>query len=362
MLQVEAYILWSLRDAPGQQTLKAFQGRPHGTLPLASVKNGSYTADLQSAAPLAQQAAASPPSSPVQRLDFSQSSLQDQPESQQDVISDSQSSLISHPNQASGRTCTAAKHDAAQATSRDGPGLEAVPARVCPGSDFTGAHRSTHTSKHLVSKMPAAQAALDCGGNEVAQPAAKRQRLDASAASLPDTSPRCHDQRRTWSGLAANPSTGLSESIAWASGQPGVHQVIPVNGSYAAASSSPGQGIPTSNWQREGPMNGLVGHHSTPAQVTDDQPAPAEHGAVREWQNVEPARHEDASVPASTLFDDHHQNHQMPHGSKAASASGQGPQKDQAEQAGADDAGMARARRLAAAARASCDVLRGPVR
>lgn len=35
---------------------------------------------------------------------------------------------------------------------------------------------------------------------------------------------------------------------------------------------------------------------------------------------------------------------------------------EQAEGPGADDAGMARARRLAAAARAACDVLRGPVR
>ncbi len=367
--QVEAYILWSIRDAPGQQTLKAFQAQPHGTLPLASLKGGSHRAAVPSAAPLAQQAAPSPPSSPVQRLDFSQSSLQDQAESQQDVISDSQSSLISHPNQASGRACTASKHNAAQATNaaqarrRDEPGREALPARICPGSlDVTRAAQNTDTSKHLVSQMPAAQAALDHDGDGLVQPAAKRQRLDAPTASLPDTSPRCHDQHRTWSGLAANLSTGLAESTSCASGQPAVPHQIPVNASHAAASRSSGQDILPCNWQHQGPVNDLAGGLSKPAHVTDDQSAPADHGAVLEWQNAEPAPHEDASAPSSTSFDDHHQNHQMPHGSKTASASGQGPHKDQAEQPGADDAGMARARHLAAAARASCDVLRGPVR
>ena len=339
-LQIEAYVLWTLRDAPGQATLKAFQPQPRSVLPFASVKDGSQKAPA--AAAKSKQAAASEPSSPVQQLDFSQVSLQGEVESQQDAISDSQSS---HRGQSQQQQpfCGQAVHGHVHAPER---------AQIRNNSPPHGGHQQSKPCRHLDGQAVTEQISQrnPIASDGPVQPPAKRQRLDTSADPVHDMTRRPAELHPDWTDPAVNADTDNALHVYHALGNSAQQQQQhpAARADHASAEEAT---EPTSNAVAADQRQGMLIHDP----FDDQQLQCLEEEASEEACHKAPAADMGRDGSATAAAD--HEMHELPQVAARASAPGQQPGSNSA-----DDAGMARARRLAAAARASCDVLRGPVR
>lgn len=335
-------MLWQLRDAPGQPTLKAFQASARGTLPFVSVKDGSQKAELAAAAAAASSAKQdSQPSQVAQRLSFSQSSSHDEDLSQQDV---SQGAL---PVPSSNRR----QHD----------------------------HASDWTSVQQLSP-------------------AKRQRLDKPSGD-PPSSVHLHAPGFK-PGVSGNQSGfdegGLPKDSAHADRSISVcqHSASPPARALGSGHDRPSVNEETGDSNR--PLEHVQQAHTWQTQpegcpAPKGMPSPtlpllpiAELGPSEYSTAAQPATAQQYGMPDQDMPDSEtaweaaaghgaHQHvdslegkdpsHRMePDVSEAMGRDGSTRDTEGPGNEGADDAGMARARRLAAAARAACDVLRGPVR
>ena len=437
-MQTESYLLWSLRDAPGQQTLKAFQ--PHGPLPSASVKasvrGAAFPAPIAAAAASAAttcEPAAPTPSTVVQRLDFSQPSSQDKLHIQQDGAE--------HASVGQDRPEQQRQHSYVQANPavRSEFGTAGLFPRSASQNDLQLAaslshgeyhhplhelqqrrsqHRDLSVQQHEASVQLPANASACCGSSphQVAQlggcsvnewPPGKKQRLD-NAASAATAAAHSHPEqsagnketrpdvlqhgRQHGIGCAGTCTPAHSHDAAERrhqeetdSQQPGCHednaeaeQCIGFDYDSCLDEQPGDERLPEDLQQANVGDDQPNEHHAASAQALDDlQHHQSNHQPAFAAQCADDVALRRGTVYLSGVSGDPPQQAAACHGGQAAlknrmpaseassAAICQAQPPENGEQPGAaavDDAGMARARRLAAAARASCDVLRGPVR
>ena len=436
-MQTEEYLLWSLRDVPGQQTLKAFQ--PHGPLPAASVKASVRRAEFPApvaaaaaAAAAASAATACAPAAPkvsrvVQRIDFSQPGSQDELHIQQagaEHVSAGQDKPEQHQQHSymQAKPAVTSDYGTAGLSQRSVNGNDLQLAASLPHCEnHRPLHEAQHGSQHRDSSVQHNEVSVQAPANAPAcrsssphsvvrlggcsvddAPPSKKQCLDNAASAASAAGDRHPEQ----SAADKETSPETSHDVLQHGGQQecyaGTH--TPAHSHDEAenlhteeiASQQPGsqednaqaeQGIgfdydscldeqPGDVWLTEDLQQADIGddqqndhlqHHPTDHKPASAFSAQSAHDVALRRENMrlsglpgDPPQQAAVCQGGQAALKD-----RVPASDNTPAAICQAQATESGEQPGAaagDDDGMARARRLAAAARASCDVLRGPVR
>ncbi|KAK9825519.1 hypothetical protein WJX74_003581 [Apatococcus lobatus] len=433
VLPTEAYLLWSLRDAPGQQMLKSFQ--PPAAVPSADVRNNSREATATAATDAAEPRLVpalepSPPSSVVQRLEFSQPSSQDDLHGQQSdhghVLpsqtwqQQQQQDIHQKAGPANRLGNASVRHHDVPASQEDQQYADSLPCYskqhlLHEPQQRTGLHRAASVSQQMMSvHQPAdirgnqqpvsssrnqAELPRDCAPSNHS-PAQKQRLVDgANMAIATETSHPWHADAISSASIHGRRHRRQDEACL-SDAQDDIH--ILDEAEHLHQESKPLQqphatenhmlteqgldddscieeqmdGVSLVVQQANASNDGLDDHHAAIARAASDpEHHPINHCPASAF--VEQSAHDGAASrgpPDSNRLPPQQaaawQGADVRDSSNlvglqnpaAASCAKAAKDREQPGVAGADDAGMARARRLAAAARASCDVLRGPVR